>query len=100
MDLIWPSNWMIIPIILGAISYIVVRFLEDQSILKHLQPMVIHIIAGIFVAALSMIAARTWPTIIAAGLWAILLPPTVYYAWVIIATLLSEAWNALGGKEK
>lgn len=99
MDLIWPSNWMIIPILLGTGSYIAVRFLKGQGILKHLQPMVIHIVAGIFVAALSMIAARTWPTVVAAGLWAILLPPTVHYAWAIIATLLSEAWNALGGKE-
>ena len=99
MELIWPSNWMIIPILLGTGSYIAVRILKEQGALKHLQPTVIHIIAGIFVAILSMTVARTWSTVIAAGLWAILLPPIAYYAWAIIATLLSQAWNALGGKE-
>ena len=100
IDLLWPSNWMVVPIILGGGSYIGTTILKDAGILKHLQPMALHTIAGIIIGFFSILATSNLPTVVAATVWATLLPPLVHYTGALLTTVLESGWNALGGRDE
>ena len=97
-DLVWPSGWMVIPIIVGSASYFGTTILKDEGALKHLQPIALHTIAGILIGIFSILVSSNWSTVVAAALWAILLPPLAHCIYRLIIAVLSWAWNALGGR--
>lgn len=92
----WPTNWMILAIILGVVAYAAVAGISEPLNWTGLQPIAVRIGVGVIIALLFWPATADWRVAVTAFLWFIILPLVGWWLLKQMVAGVARLWNELG----